>query len=214
MIAATARTLAAAAAYGYCLGSAHSELYAVRNLVKFPVLLLVTGAVCAVGHFVVARTATTRLGFREVQGSVGRLFHDTSLLLASLGPVILFVGRSLRATDDGRLGSYDLFLTLNVVAIAVAGTLALLRQGRDLLGKASVTTRTARGLVLAWLALTLAVGGQAAFYMRPFFGVPATRGGDPPWFLGATPDIRGATNFYEMVWQAVRRPELRGREAR
>jgi len=63
-------------------------------------------------------------------------------------------------------------------------------------------------LVSLWLALTLGVGGQAAFYMRPFFGFPATRGNTPPFFLGAEPDVRGARNFYEAIAQTVWHPPL------
>ena len=37
------------------------------------------------------------------------------------------------------------------------------------------------------------------------FGLPASRGGSPPLYLGATPDVRGATNFYEAVWQTSNR---------
>jgi hypothetical protein len=58
------------------------------------------------------------------------------------------------------------------------------------------------------LALSLAVGGQAAFYLRPFVGLPATRGGDPPFLLGDAPDARGARNFYAAVWQVVTSPPL------
>jgi hypothetical protein len=54
----------------------------------------------------------------------------------------------------------------------------------------------------------LGVGGQAAFFMRPFFGFPATRGNTPPFFVGAKPDLRGATNSYEAVWPTIRRPRL------
>ena len=35
-------TWAAAAVYGFALGAAHSDLYALRNVAKMPLLLLVT----------------------------------------------------------------------------------------------------------------------------------------------------------------------------
>lgn len=208
------RTCALAAVYGFCLGSAHSDLYAARNLVKFPLLLAVTAAVCALSHWLLARALLVPLGCGQVQRAIWQLFHDASLLLASLAPVVFFVGRSLRATDDGRLGGYDTFLGVNVLAIGAAGSLALVRQARDLLRERAVAAPRARALVAGWLVLSLAVGGQAAFYLRPFFGLPATRGGDPPFLLGAAPDLRGATNFYEAVWQTVVRPPLRGFEPR
>jgi hypothetical protein len=99
-------------------------------------------------------------------------------------------------------------LACNVAAVALAGTLALVRQARELLRDGGVTTRRSSTLVALWLVLTLGVGGQGAFFMRPFFGFPATRGNTPPWFLGAQPDVRGATSFYAMVAQSFSKPQL------
>lgn len=201
-------TALCAAAYGFALGSAHSELYAVRNLAKLPLLVLVTGVVCALAYFVIARGSGARLSFLDVQRATWRLFHDLAVILASLSPAVFFLARTARATDDGKLGSYDAFLAFNVVAFGCAGTLALLRQARGLFTEHAVAPARANVLVACWLALSLGVGGQAAFYLRPFFGFPATRGNTPPFFLGAEPDLRGATNFYEAVWQTIQRPAL------
>lgn len=201
-------TALCAAAYGFALGSAHSELYAVRNLAKLPLLVLVTGVVCALAYFVIARGSGARLSFLDVQRATWRLFHDLAVILASLSPAVFFLARTARATDDGKLGSYDAFLAFNVVAFGCAGTLALVRQARGLFTEHAVAPARANVLVACWLALSLGVGGQAAFYLRPFFGFPATRGNTPPFFLGAEPDLRGATNFYEAVWQTIQRPAL------
>ena len=111
-------TLLAAALYGYALGAAHSELYATRNLIKFPLLIVVTATVCALSYFVVARSLSVSLSFSGVQRATWRLFHDTSILLASLAPVTFFIARVLRATDDGKIGGYHGFLEFNFVAIA------------------------------------------------------------------------------------------------
>jgi len=201
-------TALCAAAYGFALGSAHSELYAARNLAKLPLLVLVTGGVCALAYFTVARGTGAKLSFFDVQRATWRLFHDLAVLLASLSPAVFFLARTARATDDGKLGSYDAFLAFNLVAFACAGSLALVRQARGLFAEHAVAPARANVLVACWLALSLGVGGQAAFYLRPFFGFPATRGNTPPFFLGAEPDLRGATNFYEAVWQTIRRPAL------
>jgi hypothetical protein len=82
------------------------------------------------------------------------------------------------------------------------------RQARELLREHGLSRGRTLALISAWLALTLGVGGQAAFYLRPFFGFPATRGNHPPFFLGAAPDVRGATNFYEAVLQTLSHPPL------
>ena len=208
MMRAAAVTAVCAAAYGFALGSAHSELYAVRNVAKFPLLILVTAGVCALAYWIVARGAGTKLTFLEAQRASWRLFHDLAILLASLSPVVFFLAGSARARDDGRLGEYDEFLAFNVAVVGAAGTLALVLQARRLFTSASSTPARAAAIVAAWLVLSLGVGGQAAFYLRPFFGFPATRGYVPPFFLGAQADLRGATNFYEAVWQTIRRPAL------
>ena len=201
-------TLLCSAAYGFALGSAHSELYAARNLLKFPLLIGITSLICALAYWMVARLCAAPLSFMAVQRATGRLFHDISLLLASLSPAVLFLAWTSRARDDGRLGDYDSFLAFNMAIVAVVGALALLRQTRELFALCGLSAARSRFLVGAWLLLSLGVGGQAAFVMRPFFGFPATRGNTPPFFVGAQPDLRGATNFYEAVWQTITRPRL------
>lgn len=201
-------TFVASALYGVALGAAHSDLYAARNTLKFPLLIAVTCAVCSLGSWISARMLSVPLSFAAAQRANWTLFRDTSLLLASLAPVVLFLALDLRAHDDGRLGEYDRFLAANVVAIAIAGTMAVIRQVGTLAATHALSRARAATLVVAWAMLSAGVGGQAAFAMRPFFGFPATRGGTPPFFLGATPDLRGATNFYEAVRQTVSRPPL------
>ena len=201
-------TAACAAVYGFALGSAHSELYAARNLAKFPLLIVVTAVVCSLAWSIAARAGGAALSFLDVQRASGRLFHDLSVGLAGLSPAVFFLARTARARDDGRLGDYDSFLAFNVIVVAAAGTLALVRQAHGLFRDHGVPRARASLLVASWLALSLGVGGQAAFFLRPFLGFPATRGNTPPFFLGAEPDLRGATNFYEAVWQTIRRPEL------
>ena len=57
--------------------------------------------------------------------------------------------------------------------------------------------------VAGWLALSLLVGGQVAWTLRPFFGVRSIPGAETRFFLGSSPDYRGATNFYEAVHNVV-----------
>ena len=59
-------------------------------------------------------------------------------------------------------------------------------------------------LVAGWLALSLLVGGQAAWTLRPFFGVRSIPGAETRFFLGSSPDYRGSTNFYEAVTTSSR----------
>jgi hypothetical protein len=187
-----ALTLAAAALYGFALGSAHSEICARNNALKFPLLVLVTDATCALSWSVIATALGVPLTFVGVQLAALRWFRDVSILLASLAPVVFVVARVARATDDGQLGEYDSFLALNVGFAGVAGALSMVRQAVGLLRELHIAHSRVVTLVALWFALTLAVGGQATFWMRPFFGFPATRGDTPPLILGSAPDVRGA----------------------
>ncbi len=205
---ALAGLVAGSAAYGFTVGAAHSLLYARRNLVKLPLLLVGTGLVCALAYFVVARFLLARVGPRQVGALVLGLFRDLAVLLASLAPANLLLAWILRHTDDGRVGEYGLFLGLNVLFVALSGGLALVRQGWDLLAAERVPVARAALVVALWLGLSLAVGGQGAFYLRPFFGLPASRGNAPPFALGNAPDVRGATNFFEAAWQVFSAPPL------
>ena len=59
-----------------------------------------------------------------------------------------------------------------------------------------------------WLVLSLLVDGQAAWTLRPFFGVRSIPGAETRFFLGSAPDYRGATNFFEAVKNVVTAPPL------
>ena len=200
--------IAASAVYGYTVGAAHDQLYATRNLVKIPLLILGTAWICCLAYWVVGRFFALELSLRRTHELAIHLFRDTSVLLASLAPVNLFVALILVHTDDGRIGEYSLFLGLNVLFVAACGTLALIRQGRTILATCETTRKRAIGAILCWLVLSLGVGGQGAFYLRPLFGLPASRVCSPPFLLGAEPDVRGATNFYEAVYQVFTEPPL------
>src|SRR5689334_4918686 len=162
----------ASAVYGFSIGSVHSTRFGLHDLIKFPLLLLVTGAACAVAYFLWALLiGGGRFRFVDVQRLAMRLYRDAAVLLAALAPANLFLARTLVPPDATSLHEYPLFLAANVVFIAVAGALALLRQVRALaryhpwpLSRRVVT-------VGGWLALSLLVGGQAAWTLRPFFGV-------------------------------------------
>ncbi len=208
MIVRLAVALCAAALFGFALGWAHDPLYATRNLVKFPLLIATTATTCAASYWLSARLLGLRLPFLATQRLAWKLYDDASVLLGSLAPAVFFLACVLRATDDGRLGEYDRFLAANVALIALAGTIALVRQARSVAVLNGVARGRARAIVVVWLLLSLLVGGQASFWMRPFFGFPATRGWRPPFFFMNTPDLRGATNFFEAVGQALRHPGL------
>ena len=205
-LAATARSLAvtvlASACYGLAIGAGKNATYAWRSAVKFPLLLLGTAAFCALAYFVVARFAGVTLPFLRVQRCALSAFRSIAVLLCSLSPVAWFLGRTMEAPGDRTLGGYPAFVGANMLFIAIAGGIVVVLQARQLLRECSVSARQSVAVVSAWVVLSLLVGGQLAFWLRPFFGI-ASLTGAPPFALGDEPTVTGARNFYEVVWQFV-----------
>jgi hypothetical protein len=199
--------IGAAALYGCSIGAVHSPGFARNNLLKFPLLLLVTAAICALAYWVVARAITPRLGFGAVQRLVLETFRDLAVLLAALAPACFFLACTIEQPDGRGLHDYPLFLGLNVLFIAVAGTFALVRQAQRLLLRCGLTRAKRAAIVIAWLALSLLVGSQWAWFLRPFCGVSSLEE-ETPFVLGAAPDFRGATSFYQAVYQIFDPPPL------
>lgn len=197
----------AAAIYGFAIGANHSWLYACRNLVKFPLLILATALVCNLSYFVVARFLGAPLNFLRVQRAVLTIFRDMAVMLAGLSPAVFFLAMTNRPPVGRDLGDYPLFQGINVAAIAVCGCLAVRRQAFALQQTHGIVGRQRLLLVGSWLLVSLLVGGQVSWYMRPFFGITAVSDVVPPFFTGTAPDFRGARSFYEAVWNLVQPPE-------
>jgi hypothetical protein len=194
--------------YGFSIGSVHGLQFAVRNLVKFPLLILGTMALCGIGYFLFAGMVGARLRMGEVQRLALRIFRNTAILLAALAPANYFLAQVIDKPDRTSLGEYPWFLGLNVGFIALAGALALVREVRQYPREEAWPKRSRLATLAGWLTLSLLVGGQAAWYLRPFFGVASIAGDKTPFILGAAPDYRGSTNFYEAVYHLVAPPPL------
>jgi hypothetical protein len=198
-------TVAAAAVYGFSCGSVHSFGLAARNLVKFPLLILVTTAVSALGWCMFSAFLARGLDARAVMKLSLTTFRDVSVLLASLSPITLFLGLTIdKPLSTERLAEYPLFLGLNVAFIALCGTVALVRQARLLLRRHDLGLARSLMITHAWLAVCLVVGGQCAWYLRPYYGLAFME--NLPFAEGTAPDFRGATSFFEAVYHLVAPP--------
>ncbi|MBL8738645.1 MAG: hypothetical protein JNL12_19610 [Planctomycetes bacterium] len=206
-------TIPAGALYGFSIGCSKNLLYAARSAVKVPMLLLGTALLCAIAYQLLARWCGLVLPMVVVQRLSLSLFQALAVLLASLSPVSLFLGLTMQRPTGVDLGGYPGFVGLNMLMLAVAGTVALVVQARRLLGLERAIRRRAQVVVALWLVLSLLVGGQLAFYLRPFFGI-ASLTGEPPFWLGDEPTATGARNFYEVVWQFLRGVSLPERAGR
>jgi hypothetical protein len=201
--------LAASAIYGFSVGAVHSLRYAWLNVVKFPLLICASASVCAGVYFLVARLLAPGLGFADVRRLVTASYADLAALLGSLAPVTLFLATTLRPpASPVDLGEYPSFLAGNLALIAGCGILSVSRQTAALLHRHGLTRSRALGVVGSWLLFSLLVGGQAAWYLRPFFGNRAIPD-DGSFCLGRRPDFRGAESFYEAVYHLAAPPRAR-----
>jgi hypothetical protein len=185
----------------------HSLTYALRDLLKFPLLVLITCGVCAIAYAVSGLFVSPLLRPVDVLRVASSAFRDMAIMLASLSPVCLFLAHTIRRPDASGLREYPFFLGLNVGFIALAGGIALVRQAVTLLTRYKLPPARALSAMGAWLCLSLLVGGQCAWYLRPFFGVATIPASAVPFFQGTAPDYRGDTSFYEAAWHAIVPPE-------
>lgn len=171
--------------YGLCAGSfsvgdpgrAPLALY---SAVKMPVLVLGTTMLCLPAFFVIHVVSGLR---REFGGAIGRVLHAqavVSILLASMGPLIVVLYTGTGSHRAAVLGNGLVFLTA-----MLGGAWAAWRVG----GRRRVWT------LALWVALYTVVGIQLAWMLRPFIGSP----GSPVRFFrdGAF------TNGYIVVFRAV-----------
>tara|TARA_R110002072_G_scaffold25443_7_gene85288 strand:- start:28833 stop:29465 length:633 start_codon:yes stop_codon:yes gene_type:complete len=198
---------ASAATYGFSIGISNSWVYAARNLVKFPLLILSTAAICALLYHVLARFLDARFDFVQVQRLVLGIFRDISRLLCALSPAVCFLGVTMQRPQGRDLGGYPQFLLLNVGAIALCGCLSVYFRARDRIMQSMNSARRRNLLVAGWMLASLAVGGQVCWMIRPFFGTSGAGAWDTPWFSGSSADKRGASNFYEAVYYLIVPPD-------
>lgn len=198
-----AATVVAAAAFGFAVGASKNLLYAWRSAIKVPLLLLGTAAICAAAYLLTAALLGLPLRARALLRTAGSIFAALARLLGALAPPVWFLGRTMTPPTGSDLGGYPGFVGTGIAVIAIAGAIAVIHQTRTLQRELGISAARARGTASAWLLITLAVGGQFAFWLRPFFGI-ASLTGEPPFLLGSEPTVTGARNFYEVVWQFVR----------
>ncbi|MHC4664066.1 MAG: hypothetical protein ACYS8W_20580 [Planctomycetota bacterium] len=195
-------TIVCSAIYGFSIGRMHSYQCAARNLIKFPMLIGITAAICAIAYYMVSKFIAGRLSFRDVQMFTLKTYHDISVLLASLSPPSFFLACVvLKPTDADHLNEYPFFLGLSMFFIAFSGCVALTRRGIKLVRRAEIGLKKGVAVIIAWLAISLFAGAQCSWYLRPFFGISCLPG--QPFATWGAPHITGATNFYEVVWHIV-----------
>ena len=183
--------------YGFTLGLWRAPLQSLYTAIKFPALIFLTCGGNALLNGMLAQILGAGLSFKQTSLAILMSFAIAAIILGGFSPITLFIWYNAPplASENAALG-HSLMLLAHVCAIAFAGVMAN-RRLFDLLRKVAGDARTARVVLLSWLAGNLFLGAQLAWNLRPFIGHPSLA----VQFLRDEP-LRG--NFYEHVWYAYR----------
>jgi hypothetical protein len=186
--------------FGATMGSWRDALQALYTGIKLPLVILLTTLGNGLLNGMLAPLLGMNLGFRQSLMVVLMTFAIAAIILGALSPVAMFVVLNTPPlTGTTRLSSVEygflqLALVLFIAWAGVMGNRALV----PLLREWSGSLRTARHVLLAWLAVNLLLGSQICWVLRPFIWDPAR----PVEFIGRE-YLRGS--FYETVFHAVQR---------
>ena len=180
----------AAALYGAVFGAWRGGQQMAWSAAKMPALMLSVTAASAVGNTLLAQTFGWPCPLRETLRAMLTVFATASVLLASLGPVLVFLALSLPDPEPDRLGTYRLLLCLHTGAMALAGLTGLSRLRSTIIRLAG--PRRAGRVFVAWLLLTGAAGSELSWLFSPFLSRP-----DRPLMLANPNAFR--MNMYEYL---------------
>ena len=190
--------VAGAGCYGVVIGSWRDEFQAIYTGIKLPMVLLLTSTGNGLLNGMLAPLLGLNVSLRQSFLLVLISFAVTAIILGALSPVALFVIWNTppltRLTNLWSIEYGLLQLTL-ALFIAGAGIVANVRL-LPLLRRFARDARTARNVLLAWLATNLFLGSQVAWVLRPFIWDPA----GPSQFIGRQ-YFRGS--FFETVFNAA-----------
>ncbi|HBA85791.1 MAG TPA: hypothetical protein DCZ95_17040 [Verrucomicrobia bacterium] len=182
--------------YGATIGLWRAPLQAAYVFVKFPLLLLATTGANALLNGMLAQLMGAPMSFRQSTHLILAASAVFALILASLSPATLFIlWNTPPLAANNAVLSHNFILLLHVAIIAFAGVAA---HGRlyCYLRAICPTRHMAAGVLGAWLAGNLFLGGQLSWILRPFIGSPKL----PVEFFRSD---AFSGNFYESVWRAL-----------
>ena len=185
--------------YGAVMGCWRDAWQALYTGLKLPLVILLTTLGNGLLNGMLAPLLGLNLSLRQSFMVVLMSFAIAAIILGALSPVAMFiVWNTPPLTTMTRLSAPEYgFLQLSLVTfIAFAGVTGN-RSLVPLLREWSGSARTARHVLLAWLAVNLLLGSQICWMLRPFLWDPAR----PVEFIGPE-HLRGS--FYETVFNAVR----------
>ena len=184
--------------YGFIMGLWRSPLQATFNLIKFPLLILLTTFLNAAINGMLAQLLGAGISFKESTFAILVSFAISSLILGSLAPISLFILSNTPPLIESTATffAYEVFLLIHICFIAFAGTTGVLHLYTYLKFRTK-QTRVAKQILLLWLAGNVFLGCQLSWNMRPFIGAPNL----PVHFFRSN---AFSGNFYETTWLVLR----------
>ena len=186
--------------YGASFGLWHSPAQAALSALKMPLLLLGLAVIAAAANTLLAQALGVRLTLAQTCLAMLLGMTITALLLAAISPIFAFLALALpgpAAPDAACI--YARLLPLHTLAVGAAGLVGvsrLLRLLVALLGNA----RTARRLLVLWIAVCGLAGSELAWVASPFLNRP----GDSPQLLNP---YAFRMNMYEYLWALTLHPQ-------
>ena len=191
-------TIFGAGIYGAAMGSWREPMQALYTGIKLPLVILLTTLGNGLLNGMLAPLLGLNVTFRQSLAAVLISFAITSIVLAALSPVALFIVWNTPPLTAGttaispEYGFLQLMLAIFVALGGIIGNVRLLPLLRHWAPNANV----ARNVLFAWLAGNLFLGSQICWVLRPFIGDPKR----PVEFIGPC-GFQGS--FFETVGQAV-----------
>ncbi|MDA0991063.1 MAG: hypothetical protein O3A51_09965 [Verrucomicrobia bacterium] len=185
-----------AGVYGATMGLWRAPIQGLFTAIKFPLLMLLTTAGNALLNGMLAQLMGLKLSFRDSTLAIMASFAVTSIILASLSPVTLFILINTPPLGEGSVVlSHNFNLMAHVSLIAFAGVMGNVTLFRLLALRCGSRQQATKALV-AWMIGNMFLGCQLSWLLRPFIGSPNL----PVEFLRADA-FQG--NFFESVRQSL-----------
>jgi hypothetical protein len=182
--------------YGFTIGVWRDPLQGLYSGIKFPLVVVLVTLMNGVINGILGKLYGANLSLLESMRSIAASYVIAGLLLGSLAPVFLFLALSAPPLTTGGVNeAYGPILLGHVSAIAVAGVVANVRL-YGLIQSVTDEPADARRVLAAWIFLSMIVGCQLCWNLRPFIGSP-----DLPLQFLRPNAFEG--NFYEAVWNQL-----------
>jgi hypothetical protein len=180
--------------YGLVLGSWRSDLQAVLSAIKMPVLIFSTVLISSVINSMLAKVLGTYMTFRQVMACIFISLGMASVLMAALGPIVLFLTLQMPAPGEPQaFAYYRLILILHTTVVGICGLAGNIRLFQ-LLRALNLSKKLAAQTLLIWILVSGLTGAEIAWVISPFLAKP------DEWVPWINPDAFHG-NVFEYLWR-------------